>query len=598
MIIIHLVHEAPPDKMAGIGRWVYSFVNWNACKEGIKHVPVAMSFSAFSNYVYSDVDYGVYRTNPRPDPLSYSFVSNIEEQNEKLFRLVEKLVCREAIDNEIVLHCHDWLCWLAAKELKELYNWPVVFTVHSVLKIRKDCGFLEFPDEESEDYAINLQQEAVEQADFVTVFNKKSYEDLVLISEGKLNKEVVPLGLDLKSNFSERTMPRCIKIGFIGRLALEKGCKLLAPMVEGLGITAELIIAGDGPYKSELINELQERNIPFRYLGYVHEIDSFFEQVDILVIPSLYDPGPLTAIESLLHKTPVVISNRCGIVDHLLECEGSVIVASPDENEFSEAVVQLMNSRNAWNEKLSHTLSVISSGDLNVASTERKLSYLYWYLLNKIEITKGLESIKSSIPPGIHIESVYVFGSVLSSPSYNDIDFFVVVDKWCSEHQRDFLERSGRFGKRVSSDFSLSINEEYDLHVLFLTNEFLDDISPLFAFQVFNNGICLFGYKIISKRPSINDLLNSEGGIESLLYQIENQVFKENFWDGNSISTHDKDVGFEQLDDILKFAVKVIYLNCKEFDFDADFFDFPLVMNKDSVVQWINKKKDFLNEFS
>lgn len=100
------------------------------------------------------------------------------------------------------------------------------------------------------------------------------------------------------------------RFGFFGRLSKEKGIMPLADFF--INTDYEFIIAGDGPQKEELINKIKE-NPKIHYLGLVQSnlIADFFKKIDILIISSHEESGPLVGVEAMA-AAKIIISTNVG----------------------------------------------------------------------------------------------------------------------------------------------------------------------------------------------------------------------------------------------------------------------------------------------
>lgn len=88
--------------------------------------------------------------------------------------------------------------------------------------------------------------------------------------------------------------------GYIGRIANGKGILKIIDFFKSLDKDYKLIVAGDGPLLKKLINNIRnEKRI--RYVGIIDPINisEFYKKIDILIIPSLAETGPLIGIEAM-----------------------------------------------------------------------------------------------------------------------------------------------------------------------------------------------------------------------------------------------------------------------------------------------------------
>lgn len=143
------------------------------------------------------------------------------------------------------------------------------------------------------------------------------------------NKDVViynypPIRIERSDNVLYNNHPNTLRIGFIGRIVKDKGVRELICAVKQLNKEGEKVvvyICGDMGIDKEytkIIIELSDKSIEF--VGFVKDLDKFYQNVDIVVIPSIY-PEPMANVvtEAKFHSKPVVIFNQGGmpeIVEH------------------------------------------------------------------------------------------------------------------------------------------------------------------------------------------------------------------------------------------------------------------------------------------
>jgi glycosyltransferase involved in cell wall biosynthesis len=106
---------------------------------------------------------------------------------------------------------------------------------------------------------------------------------------------------------------------FVGRLIETKGLHVLLDAFLRLD-DGELWIAGDGPLR-ETVQSAAARHPRIRLLGYVDRaaLADVYEQVDVLVVPSLYDIWGLVVHEGLAYGLPVITTDQVGAADDLVD---------------------------------------------------------------------------------------------------------------------------------------------------------------------------------------------------------------------------------------------------------------------------------------
>ncbi|TGV04423.1 glycosyltransferase family 4 protein [Flavivirga rizhaonensis] len=105
--------------------------------------------------------------------------------------------------------------------------------------------------------------------------------------------------------------------GYLGRFSKEKGIVEVLKVFKNLN--KKLIIAGNGPLLDE-VKEATENNTSIEYIGELsgQEIVAFFKLIDILIIPSLEESGPLVGIEAMV-AGKIILSTRVGAMMDRLE---------------------------------------------------------------------------------------------------------------------------------------------------------------------------------------------------------------------------------------------------------------------------------------
>ena len=144
------------------------------------------------------------------------------------------------------------------------------------------------------------------------------------------------------------TGPRTRMILFAGRLEYEKGVQtLLAALQEvrqRVGPT-RLFVAGVGTYSEELRREVRRRKLQrhVRFTGFLadHELRLHFGAADVAVVPSIYEPFGLVAVEAMACGTPVVVGDTGGLRE--IVSDGSGLSFTPQEpTELADAVVRVL----------------------------------------------------------------------------------------------------------------------------------------------------------------------------------------------------------------------------------------------------------------
>lgn len=116
--------------------------------------------------------------------------------------------------------------------------------------------------------------------------------------------------------------PGVLRVGSIGRLVRQKDYPtLLSAMKQVIdsGIDAELFIAGEGIEKDNLVELTLKLGINKRvhWLGRTPFIKEFLSQLDLFVLPSIYEGFGLVLLEAMQANKPIIATNNSSIPEVL-----------------------------------------------------------------------------------------------------------------------------------------------------------------------------------------------------------------------------------------------------------------------------------------
>ncbi|MFX1343384.1 MAG: glycosyltransferase family 4 protein, partial [Promethearchaeota archaeon] len=168
-------------------------------------------------------------------------------------------------------------------------------------------------------------------------FTERESEDLCKLDINKEKIWVVPIPVEPRFfNIGERLSSSKITIGFLGRIIPGKGIHRIVKslhMILKENQNVEVIFAGpksDPQYSENVIRRLSNHK-NFKYVGFLPNVD-FFPLVDIVLVPSLYETGAKTVLESMAAGRLVIASDAYVMneyIDH-----GATGLLFRDENDF------------------------------------------------------------------------------------------------------------------------------------------------------------------------------------------------------------------------------------------------------------------------
>lgn len=138
-----------------------------------------------------------------------------------------------------------------------------------------------------------------------------------------------------------------VVVGYVGRLSPEKGVEQL---VDAFSIvvakipSARFLLVGDGPLKRKIEARLSElNNIRDRILitGWVNNVQTYLNEMSLLVLPSKTEGLPNIIFEAMACKTPVLASMVGAIPFIIKEDETGFLLRSLKPEYIAERIVYL-----------------------------------------------------------------------------------------------------------------------------------------------------------------------------------------------------------------------------------------------------------------
>ncbi|MDQ0338497.1 glycosyltransferase involved in cell wall biosynthesis [Caldalkalibacillus uzonensis] len=137
----------------------------------------------------------------------------------------------------------------------------------------------------------------------------------------------------------------------VGRLEPVKNQKLFIHIVKRLqemDVKVSAIIAGDGPLKTDLQNEVTKLGLDkqIHFLGFRNDIQNLLEQADIFLLTSRMEGLPITLLEAMAAQTPVVVSAVGGIPEVVELANNGETVPNSDIPMYCEKIIDLISNNN------------------------------------------------------------------------------------------------------------------------------------------------------------------------------------------------------------------------------------------------------------
>ena len=268
-------------------------------------------------------------------------VANTASANHHLVTLVAQLIDWWPE----VVHGHDWRTSWAAYTASRIFECPLVMTVHGT-EYSRHGGHVP-PGRPSNIHAVENWMAWT--ADLV-VCNSRFMTNGVLegfeIDPSRIR--LVPSGIDA-SEWAPRA-PRDLTqsspiVMSWGRVLYEKGFQVVAQAMARLrGVVPDIsaVIAGRGPYLAELQTriDLEGVNDLVQLAGFAPdgELRELLHRSGCVVIPSLYEPFGIVALEALAAGAPVIAADTGGLREILAGTGAALLFEPGNDAQLAEAI--------------------------------------------------------------------------------------------------------------------------------------------------------------------------------------------------------------------------------------------------------------------
>ncbi len=140
-----------------------------------------------------------------------------------------------------------------------------------------------------------------------------------------------------------------VKVLYVGRLSIEKNMPMLTRVwkathdaLTSRGLSASLVLVGDGPYREEMQRELEGCNTHFLGFRFGEELSTLYASSDLFVFPSVTDTLGQVVMEAQASGLPALVTNVGG-PQEVVRHQQTGLVLSPDHSQaWVDAIVDLV----------------------------------------------------------------------------------------------------------------------------------------------------------------------------------------------------------------------------------------------------------------
>ena len=261
----------------------------------------------------------------RPAELN-EFVAWVERMNSDMLAAGVELGDRYDFD---LVHGHDWLVANACDHLARRFDSPLVTTIHATEHGRHQ-GWV---DKHPQSYIHGVERWITNRSDRViacSTFMREQIVDVFGVPEERDRGDPErdrPRGPPAPRR--RRAPPGCAPsspspdeslVLLVGRLVYEKGFQValeaLPEIIERLPNT-RFVVAGSGTHEQELRRQAEELGLMEHgtFVGWIGDdvLHSLYRIADVCVVPSIYEPFGLVALEAMASSCPCIVADTGGL---------------------------------------------------------------------------------------------------------------------------------------------------------------------------------------------------------------------------------------------------------------------------------------------
>ena len=354
MRVLILSWEYPPLIEGGLARHVRKLAE-NLSRQGVEvHVLTRGHEESPAEEELRGVLVHRVREPERPRELG-EFVTWVEHMNADMLAAGVELGDRYDFD---VVHGHDWLVAVAGDHLARRFRCPLAVTIHAT-EYGRHQGWVET---HPQSHIHGVERWMANRADRVitcSAYMREHVADIYGLEEDRIT--VIPNGIDPSDLVTVEDLDELRRrfaapderlVLLVGRLVYEKGFQLaleaLPGLVERVG-NVRFIVAGSGTHEEELRAQATELGLDDHgtFLGWIGDdmLHSLYRIADLTVVPSIYEPFGLVALEAMASGCPCLVADTGGLREVVPNDEVGLRFRSRDPESLGRMAERLLTDR-------------------------------------------------------------------------------------------------------------------------------------------------------------------------------------------------------------------------------------------------------------
>ncbi|MGE2835572.1 glycosyltransferase family 4 protein [Mycobacterium sp. SMC-4] len=347
--------EYPPVVIGGLGRHVHHLATELAAAG---HDVVVLSrrptgTDPMSHPTADDVNDGVRVIAAAEDPHEFTFGTDMMAWTLAMGHAMVRAGLGLRDWRPDVVHAHDWLVAHPAVTLAEFFDVPLVSTIHAT-EAGRHSGWVSGPVSRQ---VHALESWLVRDSDSLITCSASMRDEITALFGPELSEiAVIRNGIDVHgwpfAPRRARTGPA--ELLYFGRLEYEKGVHdaiAALPRIRRTHPGTTLTVAGDGTQLKFLQEQARKHRVlkATTFIGRLEhsELLDLLHRADAAVLPSLYEPFGIVALEAAASGLPLVTSSAGGLGEAVIDGVTGLSHAPGDVAGLTDAVRAVLDAPEA-----------------------------------------------------------------------------------------------------------------------------------------------------------------------------------------------------------------------------------------------------------
>ncbi len=282
------------------------------------------------------------------------------------FKAIKEL--KEIIEenNIKIIHCHLFRSQVFGFILKKIYFPKIKLLIHGHDKISRGNSFFLKAIKKDIDLFIAV-------SNFVR-------DDLIRIGTDKEKITTLYNFVELERFKKKNTFEDKFIIGFSGRIIKRKGWREIIEAIKILERSfpeIKLFIAGEGRERKKLLRLIKKYSLQDRvkYMGYISDMTSFYSSLNYILIPSHFEPGITTLVESWAMGVPAIISKTYAFDEVVINYRNGLFFEKKSYNDLAKKMEELFINNNLREEIIKGGLE--EAKKYNIDKYIKKINLIY-----------------------------------------------------------------------------------------------------------------------------------------------------------------------------------------------------------------------------